>query len=127
MGFDMYAKSVPATAVGYQQIDIDLLEDVEVTHLAQWRKFNQLHGWMEDLYRSKGGEKEFNCVAVRLMPEDLDNLAEWLLVEDKTSRPGFFFGTGDIYPEDITTTQKFVQDAHSAIAEGQAVLYDSWW
>ena len=41
--------------------------------------------------------------------------------------PGFFFGDWQIYPEDITETKNFIANARLAIAEGQAVFYDSWW
>lgn len=127
MGLDMYARSTAASAVGDQQIDVKVPDDTPSAELAYWRKFNQLHGWMEDLYRQKGGQEEFNCVAVRLMPEDLTALSAWLLLEDKPSRPGFFFGSGEIYLEDIETAQAFVVKAQEEIAEGQAVMYSSWW
>lgn len=123
----MYALSVPKEVAGDQQVNIRPVENIPVKELAYWRKFNQLHGWMEDLYRQKGGEEEFNCVTVRLDTENLNDLETWLLQGDKTPRPGFFFGSGEIYPEHLASTQTFIQDARSAIAEGHVVLYDSWW
>jgi hypothetical protein len=130
MGLDMYAFSVPAAVAGDTQVDVDSQE--QATQLAYWRKFNALHGWMEDLYRAKGGTGEFNCNTVRLDLKDLDTLAA-LLEEHKTtgkalkSVSGFFFGGSEIYPADITDTLTFIERAKQAIADGQVVFYDSWW
>jgi hypothetical protein len=72
----MYAYTVPADQIGDQQVDIETetLTDVD-QDFAYWRKFNHLHGWMENLYRAKNGkDPHFNCVTVRLMPEDIAEL-----------------------------------------------------
>lgn len=123
----MYAISAPKEVAGDQQVDIRL-GDTPVKKLAYWRKFNQLHGWMEDLYRAKGGTQDtFNCATVRLESEDLDRLEIWLKEDPKESRPGFFFGNGSIYPEDIRDTKEFIQKARQALSDGKVVLYDSWW
>ena len=128
MGLDMYAFSVPAAVIGDSQVNFEIPEDIERKRLAYWRKFNHLHGWMEDLYRAKGGtEDSFNCVPVRLMPEDLVNLTGWVLLENKPSRAGFFFGGDEIDPRDITDTVAFIKTAQEAIENGEAVYYDSWW
>ena len=80
MGLDMYAFTVPADAVGDNVVDLKQYDDddnriVEKEELFYWRKFNALHGWMENLYRLKGGTAEsFNCNTVRLTSEDLDRL-----------------------------------------------------
>ena len=44
----------------------------EVEEIAYWRKHNALHGWMESLYRKKGGTEEFNCIPVELNKTDLE-------------------------------------------------------
>ena len=126
MGLDMYAyrvKKEHAISDFEYESDQDPAED-----LAYWRKFNALHGWMEDLYRFKGGDKEsFNCVGVRLTLEDLNMLEEDLRDNQLEPRSGFFFGEQTIYPEDIEATEKFIVDAKQAIADGFEVYYDSWW
>jgi len=127
MGLDMYAHTISAELVGDQQVDLKLPETADVDELAYWRKFNHLHGWMHDLYKAKGGESEvFNCNSVRLMPEDLDKL-EIDLKAGLPHRAGFFFGGEEIYPDDITATEEFIKAARLAIADGEAVYYDSWW
>lgn len=129
MGLDMYAFTVPAALAGDKQFSITPATDgTTSTELAYWRKFNALHGWMEDLYRTKGGDAEsFNCVTLRLDPTDLDALETVIKDKELVPRAGFFFGSPDIYPEDIESTQEFITKARAAIADGQVVLYDSWW
>ena len=126
MGLDMYALSTTAETVGDQLIDITPVNgEGVVTRIAYWRKFNALHGWMEGLYFKRGGKEEFNCVKIRLLPEDIDRLESELgILQPKN---GFFFGSQEIYPEDIEDTKKFIEKAREEFAEGRVVMYDSWW
>lgn len=132
MGLDMYGYTMRAEFVGDRQTDVNVREEEQeqagLTHFAYWRKFNHLHGWMEKLYREKGGSKEsFNCCTVRLELEDLARLEADLDGGKLEYTPGFFFGGEEIYPEDITDTKVFIENARTAIAAGLAVFYDSWW
>lgn len=129
MGLDMYAFSVKAEdAIGDFEIRRDSEGSVDRTEIAYWRKFNALHGWMEDLYRAKGGTKDsFNCVPVRLTVEDLTKLTDDVLKKNLQPREGFFFGEQKIYPEDIEAVYTFVGKALAEIRNGNAVYYDSWW
>lgn len=126
MGLDMYAYKISKeNAIDDFSYNSDQRPSED---LAYWRKFNALHGWMEDLYRSKMGNAEsFNCVAVRLTLEDIDNLETALDENTLTPRSGFFFGNDEIYPEHIEATRKFIDDARVAISEGNEIYYDSWW
>lgn len=127
MGLDMYAWTVPANATNLV-VDYSPEETIEKTELAYWRKFNHLHGWMELLYRHKEGKgKVFNCDSVRLENEDLTALELALSQNQLTPAIGFFFGSEEINPEDVTSTHKFILDARAAIKDGKAVFYDSWW
>lgn len=55
MGLDMYAFTVPQEWAGDREVDYQPDADRKTTELFYWRKFNALHGWMEDLYRLKRG------------------------------------------------------------------------
>jgi hypothetical protein len=126
MGLDMYAFAVPAAQVGDQQVDVQLPESAR--EFAYWRKFNHLHGWMNDLYKEKGGaDADFNCNTVRLTEVDLRHLEEALDEGALKHRPGFFFGGSEADPEDIEATRTFIAAARESIAAGEAVFYDSWW
>lgn len=126
MGLDMYAFTVSAADAGDNVVDLKLPENAE--QIFYWRKFNALHGWMEDLYRLKGGTSEsFNCNTVRLDLKDLDRLEMDVGKKKLVPRNGFFFGSQEIYPEDIESVADFVAKARQAIVDGKAVYYDSWW
>lgn len=136
MGLDMYAYTAPAELVGDQQVDLNetLFEDGKPregvdTDFGYWRKFNHLHGWMEQLYRKKGGARQsFNCTTVRLMPEDLDVLESLAKAKALTPTEGFFFGGYELFNEDDQeSVLEFVRKARAAIGEGKAVVYDCWW
>ena len=95
---------------------------------AYWRKFNNLHGWMEQLYHKKGGTETFNCTTVRLMPEDLDRLESMAIMKALPPTEGFFFGGQEQFTdEDKEDVLAFIAKAREAIADGYAILYDSWW
>lgn len=125
MGLDMYAYSV-AKNEGNEEFVI--AEGNETTDVAYWRKHHDLHGWMERLYRSKGGTKEsFNCVAVRLTLEDLDALQADLMESALPETTGFFFGTNPPDEDSLREDLVFVAKARTEIAMGREVYYDSWW
>lgn len=129
MGLDMFAWRVKSQ---------DALNDFEVSppiggiepvqELYYWRKHHDLHGWMERLYRAKGGTKpSFNCVKVRLSLADLDQLEKDVSDYSLPETTGFFFGDN---PQDAESKQgdlEFIKEARQAIKEGDCVYYDSWW
>lgn len=125
MGLDMYAYSV-AKNKGNEEFVI--AEGNGTAEVAYWRKHYDLHGWMERLYRSKGGTKEsFNCVAVRLTLEDLDALQADLMESALPETTGFFFGTNPPDEDSLREDLVFVAKARTEIAMGREVYYDSWW
>ena len=128
MGLDMYAFTVPAEWAGDTDTDYAPDADRKTTELFYWRKFNALHGWMQDLYRIKGGKSDvFNCNTVRLDAKDLDRLEMDTGNNKLVPINGFFFGVTEIYPEDLESVADFIAKAREALADGQAVYYDSWW
>ena len=94
--------------------------------LAEWRKHSSLQGWMENLWRSKGGEGEFNCVGLELTVEDLEELKQDVDFGDLPETQGFFFGSGNDarYKE---TDLTFIKEALEFIEAGYKVEYNSWW
>jgi hypothetical protein len=90
-----------------------------------WRKHPNLQGWMEKLWKSKGGEGEFNCVHVELTRADVEKLEMDIVSNQLPATTGFFYGQSDgsENPYDVT----FCQQAKKAIEEGKKVFYSSWW
>ena len=99
-----------------------------------WRKHNRLHGWMENLYRSRGGEDVFNTeTELSLSLDDLDYLERDIVQGGLPETRGFFFG-GDSYehyahPEyvDRRKDMDFLKKARNCIAHGGEISYTSWW
>ena len=127
MGLDMYAFIVDADKVGDATVDV-ALDANTATEICYWRKFNALHGWMEDLYRQKRGLRhDFNCTTVRLTANDLDRLEMDTGNNKLVPVNGFFFGAQEIDSEDLESVSDFIKVARQALANGKAVFYDSWW
>src|SRR5580692_9587347 len=116
MGLDMYAY---ATCADIPAVDFE--EPGDSQELSYWRKHPNLHGWMEELYRSKRGKAEqFNCVAVRIDPCDLDALE--LAINDNRlpQTHGFFFGQSD--GSEKADDLAFIHKARDALARGKRIL-----
>lgn len=125
MGLDMYAQKVKKGVIT-ESVDFEVAENVEQDELHYWRKHPNLHGWMENLYRRKGGQADvFNCVNVQLTNEDLNALEKVVKRNALPPTQGFFFGSSS--PEDKEGDLQFIQEARRAIDDGFDVFYTSWW
>jgi len=124
MGLDQYASARRGEAKkdedGYTYYE-DSME------LAYWRKHPNIHGFMERLYREKGGEEVFNCRPVVLTQEDIDRLASIILDKELPETSGFFFGSSFGDEDEENDDLEFCRKASEAIKEGYTVYYDSWW
>jgi len=112
--------------MGLDQYAMARKEGQDDQEIAYWRKHPNLQGWMEQLYREKGGEGVFNCVDVELTFEDLERLEASIEDEELPDTDGFFFGrnSDDHYREQDLA---FIADASEAIDQGFKVIYTSWW
>ncbi len=126
MGLDQFAyktKVKPSKSVDFQ---VEVYKDeVEREEIHYWRKHPNLQGFMEHLYREKGGESEFNCRPVELTQEDIDRLAQSILDGELPETSGFFFGQS--FGHEENDDLEFCKRASEAIKEGYTVFYDSWW
>jgi hypothetical protein len=122
--------------MGLDQMAYTKTEDGE-QELASWRKHPNLQGFMEALWEEKGRPNfdpetmggtfgDFNCVPLELDEEDIDQLEAAIMEGGLPETAGFFFGDDS---DDYYTQQdlEFVANARLALAEGKAVIYDSWW
>jgi hypothetical protein len=123
MGLDQYARATRNHPNA--PVDFEVGDDDEEFHY--WRKHPDLHGWMEGLYREKGGTREFNCAPVILDAGDFDKLER--AIRDRMLPPttGFFFGHTSLDDEEIADDLLFIAKARKMIADGQTVYYTSWW
>jgi hypothetical protein len=124
MGLDMYAytrATAPADVVDFKSEDVD-------NEFFYWRKHPDLHGWMEQLYLSKGGESDsFNCVNVLLNEADLDRLRDDIATSKLPRTDGFFFGKSYNDDDERNRDLEFIEKARELIKNGQSVYYTSWW
>lgn len=117
MGLDMYA---------YTSAKV---EDEHENHreIAYWRKHPNLHGWMEQLYHTKGGDADtFNGVELELTWDDINLLEHDILNNQLPGTTGFFFGN----PSDDYYRQQdleFVKNARAELFMGLKVFYNSSW
>lgn len=121
MGLDQYAFK---TLEKITPVDFEYPEDH--VQIKSWRKHPDLHGFMEDLYYSKGGKnREFNCNTVELTVKDLINLKTLIQVKGLAKTEGFFFGESQ--DEEFEYDMEFIDSAIQALDEGFHIYYDSWW
>ena len=142
MGLDMYA--YVASKRGqynefYENAEFDgTTNDFEsdtVTkpyEIAYWRKHPNLHGWMEQLWVSKGRPRQsvgwpiFNGIELELTWDDLDNLERAIRTGKLPDTEGFFFGKpsdNHYYEQDL----EFVNNAKAEVFLGLKVFYNSSW
>jgi hypothetical protein len=122
MGLDMYAyaavKANEEWGTGSQR------------EIAYWRKHPNLHGWMEQLWRSRNTDPSadpmFNGIELELTWEDLDQLDEDIQNNRLPSTSGFFFGddSDNYYREQDL---EFVRKARTELFTGLKVFYNSSW
>ena len=137
MGLDMYA--YVASKKGqynefYETAEFDGttndFESETVTkpyELAYWRKHPRLHGWMEQLWISKGRPRQsvgwpiFNGIELELTWDDLDNLERAIRHGQLPDTEGFFFGKpsdNHYYEQDL----EFVNNAKAEVFLGLKVF-----
>lgn len=121
MGLDMYAYSTRETIAA---TDFDHPDDA--TQIAYWRKHPDLHGFMESLYRQKGGTATFNCTPVALTAVDLDALEQAVRARQLPPTSGFFFGQSNC-DESEAEDLAFIGTARERLAAGFNIYYTSWW
>jgi len=138
MGLDMYAyvaRNGQAKAYQEQGDDWDPVTSewvpkgpvTQPVELAYWRKHPSLHGWMEQLAKSKNLDfNTFNGVELELAWHDVDNLERAVRHGKLPFTEGFFFGKPSdnlYYAQDL----KFCTDAKAEIFLGFKVFYNSSW
>lgn len=123
MGLDMYAFATKAKLKN----EVDFTEtNLKPEEIHYWRKHPNLHGWMQELYESKGGKSDsFNGDCVVLTETDLNKLESDIKDGSLPDTSGFFFGQTD--GDEVDDDLKFIENAREAISEGKTVYYTSWW
>ena len=136
MGLDQYAYAA-ATETQYDEYweTAEMVDGEFVSakvekprEIHYWRKHPNLQGWMENLWREKGGDADqsFNCIQLELTWEDLERLERDVKDGNLPETTGFFFGedADDYYRnQDL----EFIKQARAEIFLGLRVFYNSSW
>tara|TARA_R110002012_G_scaffold291325_1_gene485688 strand:+ start:543 stop:914 length:372 start_codon:yes stop_codon:yes gene_type:complete len=123
MGLDQFAYKVKSK---YNSDTVT--EKITKIKIAQWRKHNALEGYMSALFKSKGGDGEFNCRTLPLDNDDLNELEETINNKELPETEGFFFGNDTSKDEECNAQDKqFIDDAREALENGWQIEYTSWW
>ena len=97
--------------------------------LGYWRKHADLNKYMADLYYSRGGKEEFNCVDLILTKEDCENIItlakKALNGEEVEKGEGFFWGTTE--EQDWKDTVEFFEKALKEDFNEIDIIYSCWW
>lgn len=119
----MYAfttSTAPSTPTDFNSNDYRLIH--------KWRKHPNLHGWMQRLYRVKGGEDDaFNCATLMLTADDLDVLELTVKAGRLPETHGPFFGISYGDQAELDDDLAFIAKARELLANGDTVFYWSWW
>ena len=150
MGLDMYAYTASRAGQSAEwwasaKLDPDLGDFVNTqvsrpVEIAYWRKHPHLHGWMEQLWRTKkytvqpldasetgwADSDIFNGVEIELFREDIDQLEQDIQDGQLPQTQGFFFGddASEYYRlQDL----EFIKNARAELFLGLRVFYNSSW
>ena len=134
MGLDMYAMAVKFID-GHEEPEVDAnlyryADHIESFNgdLCYWRKHPNLHGWMENLYRYKGGTKaKFSRANVELTEADLHDLETAINEDGLPYTRGFFFGESAGDDDEKAFDLNFIANARKAREDGFRIYYTSWW
>lgn len=103
-------------------------KDGILTEISYWRKHPNLHGAMENLWRSRFSPSDnewFNCIRLYLDKNDIEYLMNLIRKNKLPDISGFFFGTSKL--ERLNLDLKYFTEALSYLEDGYKVFYDSWW
>jgi hypothetical protein len=139
MGLDMYAYAASRAGQSAEwwagaDLDKDLNEFVnpgltKPREIAYWRKHPHLHGWMEQLWQSRGNPGAvdvFNGVELELFREDIDRLEQDIQTGILPETRGFFFGD-DASEYYRSQDLEFIKHARAELFLGLRVFYNSSW
>ena len=127
MGLDMSFYKIGGVKSISPTGEIETDEKYKMEEIKYYRKFNALHGLLNDLYLKRGGG-DMNCVLVNISLSDIKLIRENCL--NKTLKPqvGFFWGNqepvSDEEYEDLYTLTVEMEELNS---EGWYVAYCGDW
>ena len=110
-------------------LDMNLYAKVngENQEVHYWRKHANFHGFMEKIWREKGGEGEFNCVELALNEELISRIETAIKEKSLPQTSGFFFGKSYGNQDERDDDLEAMSKARQLIREGTTVVYQAWY
>ena len=107
--------------------EIETSDKFVMKEIKYYRKFNALHGLLNDLYLIRGGS-DMNCVLVNVSLEDVNLIKEHCLNKTLKPQEGFFWGSqqpvSDGEYEDLYDLTILMEDL---ISDGWTIGYCGDW
>ena len=107
--------------------EIETSDKFVMEEIKYYRKFNALHGLLNDLYLIRGGS-DMNCVLVNVSLEDVNLIKEHCLNKTLKPQEGFFWGSqqpvSDGEYEDLYDLTILMEDL---ISDGWTIGYCGDW
>ena len=127
MGLDMSfyklggVKSISSTG------EIETDEKYVMEEIKYYRKFNALHGLLNDLYLNRGGV-DMNCALVNVSLFDINLIREHCLSKTLKPQEGFFWGRQDpVTDEEYSGLLELVEEMKTLVSEDWIVGYCGYW
>lgn len=127
MGLDMSFYKLGGVKSISSNGEIETSDKFVMENIAYYRKFNALHGLLNDLYLCRGGS-DMNCVLVNVSLEDVNLIKEHCLNKTLKPQEGFFWGSqqpvSDVEYEDLYDLTILMEDL---ISDGWTIGYCGDW
>ena len=127
MGLDMYVYRCKKRGDPKLIPMVDFPSPEFAEEIVHWCKHPNLHGWMEKLYRRKGGIGNFNCENLELELKDIRKLEKAIINKKLPVTTGLFFGESKETQEEMYKDLFFIKIAKKVIKEGYSIYYNSSW
>ena len=107
--------------------EIETNEKYVQEEIKYYRKFNALHGLLNELYLNRGGV-DMNCALVNVGLYDINLIREHCLNKTLKPQEGFFWGRQDpTTDEEYSELLELVEEMESLIGEGWIIGYCGDW
>lgn len=127
MGLDMNFYKIGGVKSISRTGEIEIDEKYKMEEIKYYRKFNALHGLLNDLYLKRGG-CDMNCVLVNVSLFDIRLIKESCLNKTLKPQEGFFWGNQEpVSDEEYEDLYALAVEMEELDSEGWYVAYCGGW
>lgn len=133
MGIDMYAFKVSPNLIVQSLFKDELPAEATCVEIQFWHNHPDLHGWMKQLYCARQGlelclghDDVFKRTALRLLPENIDQLERDIANGQLPEMNVWLFGHSNSEGRRDCDLE-FIHTAREALADGLWIYYEATW